>query len=109
MFKRRDGMFRVDRIYVNNKQFYTYTIKLPKTTLLIIANDVGFMSCRAIDVDVFDSLPHLKEREVVCGCAAGVKTIEELLNAPLVKVTEAAKARGIHVGMIVREALNYLE
>ncbi|NLG81680.1 MAG: DUF1805 domain-containing protein [Bacilli bacterium] len=102
-------MFRVDRIFVNNKQFYTYTIKLPKTTLLIIANDVGFISCRAIDVDVFDSLPHLKERGVVCGCASGVKTIEELLNAPLVKVTDAAKERGIYVGMLVRDALTKLE
>lgn len=98
-------MFRVDKIYVNNKSFFTYVIKLPKTTLLIIANDVGYFSCRAIDVDVFDQEPHLKAREVVCGCASGVKTIEELLNAPLLKVTEAAKKRGITEGMIVRDAL----
>lgn len=102
-------MFRVDRINLNNKAFFTYTIKLPKTTLLVIANDIGYFSCRAIDVDVFDSKPHLKERKVVCGCATGVKTIEELLNAPLVKVTQAAKNLGIIEGMIVRDALIKLE
>ncbi|HEY8365431.1 MAG TPA: DUF1805 domain-containing protein [Haloplasmataceae bacterium] len=101
-------MFRVDRIYVNNKAFYAYTIKLPKTTLLIIANDIGYFCCRAIDVEIFDKEPHLKVREVICGCAKGVKTIEELLNAPLVKVTEKAKEIGITEGMIVRDALNYL-
>lgn len=101
-------MFRVDRIYVNNKTFFTYTIKLPKTTLLVIANDVGYFSCRAIDVDVFDSLPHLKARKVICGCAKGVKTIEELLNAPLYNVTAAAKELGINEGMLVVDALSKL-
>lgn len=98
-------MFRVDKIFVGNKSFFTYTIKLPKTTLLVIANDVGYFACRAIDVEVFDSMPHLKERKVVCGHCSGVKTIEELLNAPLKKVTEAAKELGIYEGMIVVDAL----
>jgi uncharacterized protein YunC (DUF1805 family) len=101
-------MFRVDKIYVNNKAFFTYTIKLPKTTLLIIANDIGYFSCRAIDVDVFDSQPNLKAREVVCGCTVGVKTIEELLNAPLYKVTLAARKLGIAEGMVVKDALSKL-
>src|SRR5690554_7613399 len=98
-------MFHVDNIYVNNKSFFNYVIKLSKTTLLIIANDVGYFSCRAIDGDVLYQEPHLKAREVVCGCASGVKTIEELLNAPLLKVTDKAKKLGITEGMIVREAL----
>lgn len=98
-------MFRVDKIYVGNKEFYAYTVKLPKTTLLVVANDVGYFACRAIDVAVFDSLPHLKERGVVCGHVQGVKTIEELLHAPLTTVTEAAQKRGIKKGMLVIDAL----
>lgn len=101
-------MFRVDQIYVGNKQFFAYQIKLPKTTLLIIANDVGYFACRAIDVDVFDQLPHLKARKVICGHAEGVTTIEELLNAPLVRVTEAAQELGIKQGMLVVDALKKL-
>jgi uncharacterized protein YunC (DUF1805 family) len=101
-------MFKVDRIYVGNKEFFTYNIKLPKTTLLVVANDVGYFSCRAIDVDVFDSMPHLKARKVVCGHASGVKTIEELLNAPLTNVTAAAEELGITKGMIVMDALTKL-
>jgi len=98
-------MFRVDKVYIGDKEFYAYTVKLPKTTLLVIANDVGYFACRAIDVDVFDSLPNLKERGVVCGCAQGVKSIEELLQAPLHKVTDAAVKRGIVKGMLVIDAL----
>jgi uncharacterized protein YunC (DUF1805 family) len=98
-------MFKVDRIFVGSKSFFAYTVKLPKTTLLVVTNDVGYFSCRAIDVDVFDSKPHLKERKVVCGHAEGVKTIEELLHAPLTNVTLAAEELGITKGMIVIDAL----
>lgn len=98
-------MFKVERIYVGNKEFFAYTVNLPKTTLLVIANDVGYFACRAIDVEVFDSLPHLKARGVVCGHAKGVKTIDELLNAPLETVTEAAQKLGIEKGMLVIDAL----
>lgn len=98
-------MFSVERIYVGNKEFFAYTVKLPKTTLLVIANNVGYFACRAIDVDVFDSLPHLKAREVICGHASGVKTIDELLHAPLANVTEAARKLGIEKGMLVIDAL----
>lgn len=98
-------MFKVERIYVLNKEFLAYTINLPKTTLLIIANDVGYFACRAIDVAIFDQLPHLKAREVVCGHAKGVTTISELLQAPLENVTEAARRLGIEKGMLVIDAL----
>ena len=102
-------MFHVEKIYIGEKAFYTYTIELPKTTLLIVANDIGYFSCRALDIPVFDAVPSLREREVVCGCASGVKTINELINAPLVKVTLGAKKLGIFEGMIVKEALMKLE
>ncbi|ERJ13365.1 YunC family protein [Haloplasma contractile] len=102
-------MFNVNRITIEDKEFYTYQVKLPKTNLLVISNDVGYFMCGALDVAVFDSKPHLQARKVICGRALGVKTIDDLLNAPLKEVTKAAEQKGITEGMIVRDALLKLD
>ena len=88
-----------------DKVFYSITVTLPKTTLLIVGNSVGYFMCAALDVELFDSKPHLQERKVVCGRAMGVKTIEELINAPLQAVSLAATEKGITTGMLVKGAL----
>jgi uncharacterized protein YunC (DUF1805 family) len=47
----------------------------------------------------------LKDRKIIAGRAVGVRTIEQLLNAPLESVTAEAEELGIHPGMIGRDAL----
>ncbi|WP_032727810.1 DUF1805 domain-containing protein, partial [Bacillus subtilis] len=44
-------------------------------------------------------------RGIVAGRAVGVRTIDQLLDAPLESVTYAAEDLGIQVGMSGREAL----
>lgn len=84
--------------------FYSMEVKLPKTTLLIVGNDFGFFMCGALDVDVYNA-PHLIDRGVICGNVVGVKTIDDLLNAPLKKITKAANDKGVFPGMLVKDAL----
>ncbi|QVK21167.1 DUF1805 domain-containing protein [Mycoplasmatota bacterium] len=84
--------------------FYRIEVYLPKTTLLIVGNEKGYFMCGALDVPVFNK-PHLIERKVVTGRALGVKTIEELLNAELFDITEAARELGIYEKMLVKDAL----
>lgn len=98
-------MFKYDQILIEGKEFYAYRVELPKTTLLVVGNEIGYFMCAALNVEVFDSKPHLIARKVVCGNASGVKTIDELINAPLTRVTLAAKELGIFEGMIVKDAL----
>ncbi|QJC53137.1 DUF1805 domain-containing protein [Paenibacillus albicereus] len=74
-------------------------VKLPKTTLLAVTTDKGYIMCGALDVALFDSNPKLKERGVLAARAVGVRTLQELLDAPLESVTEAARAEGLAVGM----------
>ncbi len=93
---------------LGDRKYYTHEVYLPKTTLLIVGNENGYFMCGALDVEIFDSKPHLKAREVVCGRALGVKTMEELIEGRLQSVSEAAKKRGIIVGIKVKEALELL-
>ena len=79
------------------------TVLLPKTTLLTISNDVGYIMCGALDVGLLNRV--LADRGIIAARAVGVRTIEQLLNAPLESVTIAAKIRGIHEGMIGKDAL----
>lgn len=77
--------------------------KLPKTTLLAIMTDKGYIMCGALDVALLNE--RLKEREIIAGRAVGVRTLEELMEAPLESVTFTAEKLGILPGMKGSEAL----
>ncbi|RKP54162.1 DUF1805 domain-containing protein [Cohnella endophytica] len=81
-------------------------VLLPKTTLLSISVGDGYIMCGALDVQLLNT--KLKDRNIVAGRAVGVRTFEQLLEAPLESVTDAAQAIGIHVGMSGQEALGLM-
>ncbi|WP_169085388.1 YunC family protein [Paenibacillus sp. PL91] len=81
-------------------------VKLPKTTLLAIMTDKGYIMCGALDVSLLNE--KLKDREIVAGRAVGVRTLEELMEAPLESVTYTAEEKGIVVGMKGSEALKLM-
>ena len=49
---------------------------------MAVTNEVGYIMCGALDVGLLNA--KLKERKIVAGRAVGVRTIEQLLEAPLV-------------------------
>lgn len=93
----------IEQIELDGHFFNAVTVRLPKTTLLTISNEVGYIMCGALDVGLLNS--RLKDRKIIAGRAVGVKTIDELLNAPLESVTFEAGKLGIKKGMIGKEAL----
>ncbi|XMB86289.1 DUF1805 domain-containing protein [Mycoplasmatota bacterium WC44] len=95
---------RNDLFTIRGIEFYRVEVYLPKTSLLVVGNDKGYFMCGALDVPVFNK-PHLKARKVITGRALGVKTIEELLNAELYEITDAARELGIYEKMLVKDAL----
>lgn len=97
------GVFTVNSIDIDGMMFTSIRVELPKTNLLIVTNEIGYIMCAALDVDVLNHL--LKDREVIAGRAVGVRTIDDLLEAPLERVTEASKKFGWKVGMKGKEAL----
>lgn len=97
-------MITVSPIHIEGTMFTSLQVELPKTNLLIISNEIGYIMCAALDVDVMNE--RLKDRKVIAARASGVRSIQQLLYAPLEKVTVAAReAYGWRPGMTGKEAL----
>ncbi|MBX9974194.1 YunC family protein [Cytobacillus firmus] len=96
-------MIDLKPIDIDGHTFLSVSVQLPKTNLLVVTNDKGYIMCGALDVALLNE--KLKDRKVIAGRAVGVKTIEQLLNAPLESVTYEAEELGIVKGTIGREAL----
>jgi uncharacterized protein YunC (DUF1805 family) len=90
-------------IILEDHPFFAITVALPKTMLLVVTSDHGYIMCGALDVAFLND--KLKHRGIIAGRATGVKTIEQLLHAPLESVTYEAQARGIYPGMVGKDAL----
>lgn len=96
-------MVDLSPININGHTFIAVSVLLPKTTLLSVSNDKGYIMCGALDIGLLNE--KLKDRQIIAGRAVGVRTIEQLLNAPLESVTYQAEELGIHPGMIGKDAL----
>jgi uncharacterized protein YunC (DUF1805 family) len=88
---------------IGGHTFLAVTVLLPKTTLLAVSSDKGYIMCGALDVGLLNE--KLGDRKIIAARAVGVKTIEQLLNAPLESVTFEAEKLGVYKGMIGKDAL----
>jgi len=86
-------MMNVKPIKIEDRTFIAVEVKLPKTNLLAVMSDKGYIMCGALDVQLLND--KLKDRKIIAGRAVGVRTIDELLNAPLESVTLEAENYGI--------------
>jgi uncharacterized protein YunC (DUF1805 family) len=96
-------MIRVEPVSFDGFTAIAVEVKLPKTTLLAVTTDKGYIMCGALDVNLLNE--RLKERCIIAARATGVRTIEELLEAPLESVTFEAEQMGIVPGMKGRDAI----
>lgn len=83
------------------------TVELPKTHLVAVTTAKGYIMCGALDVPLLNT--RLAERQIVAGRAVGVRTVEDLLEAPLADVTDAARALGVAPGMKGRDAIKLMK
>lgn len=96
-------MIHMYPIQIEGHTFTAVSVELPKTNLLTVSNDKGYIMCGALDVALLNE--KLKDRKVIAGRAVGVKSIQQLLDASLESVTFEAEALGITPGMIGKDAL----
>jgi uncharacterized protein YunC (DUF1805 family) len=96
-------MVTVTPILIENHTFIAVSVQLPKTNLLAVTSEKGYIMCGALDVGLLNE--KLKDRGIIAGRAVGVRTIEQLLEAPLESVTIAAENLGITVGTKGKDAL----
>lgn len=96
-------MVEVQPIQIDGHQVVAVSVKLPKTNLLVVTTEKGYIMCGALDVGLLNE--KLSDRHIIAGRAVGVKTIEQLLDAPLESVTKTAEELGIFAGMKGRDAI----
>lgn len=97
-------MITINPIDIEGVIFTAIRVELPKTNLIVISNEIGYIMCAALDVDILNE--KLKDRKVIAGRGMGIRTIDDLLDSPLESVTDAAvKEYGWKVGMTGKEAL----
>ncbi|HDX9579727.1 DUF1805 domain-containing protein [Bacillus thuringiensis] len=96
-------MVNIEPIIINEHTFIAVSVQLPKTNLLAVKSDKGYIMCGALDVGLLNE--KLSDRGILAGRAVGVRTIEQLLEAPLESVTVEAERLGITAGTIGKEAL----
>jgi uncharacterized protein YunC (DUF1805 family) len=100
-------MISVNPILIEGKTFIAISVVLPKTNLLAVTTEKGYIMCGALDVAFLNE--KLADRNILAGRAVGVKSIEQLLDAPLESVTQEAMNLGISIGMVGKEALLIME
>lgn len=81
-------------------------VLLPKTTLLAVTAGGGYIMCGALDVQLLNE--RLGDRRIIAGRAVGVRTLEQLMEAPLESVTRTAESIGITAGMKGSEAVRLM-
>lgn len=96
-------MMKMTPIELDGKTAIGIEVLLPKTTLIAVTTDNGYIMCGALDIGLLNA--RLKERGIIAARAVGVKTLQELLDAPMESVTYSAEAIGVVPGMIGREAV----
>ncbi len=99
-------MVHMEPISIDGSSAIGVEVKLPKTTLISISTPIGYIMCGALDVALLND--KLKDRKIIAGRAVGVRSLQDLLEAPLESVTEEAQKRGITPGMKGSEALKLM-
>ena len=99
-------MVNIAPVTIDNTVCMAISVELPKTHLLAISTDIGYIMCGALDVHLLNT--RLAERRIIAARAVGVRTIDQLLEAPLESVTSAAESMGIHTGMSGADALRVM-
>lgn len=94
-------MINVTSVSVNHKAFMGLKVDLPESPpLLLIVGEKGFVMCGFLNVEAAEKLA------VPAAMVSGVKTFEDVLNAPVKATTTKASSLGIKTGMKGSEALD---
>jgi uncharacterized protein YunC (DUF1805 family) len=96
-------MVTVQPITLEGYTFIATHVKLPKTNLLVVQSNLGYVMCGALDIPLLRE--KLSDRGIIAARAVGVKTMEELIDGIVESCTQAAEGIGIVNGMPIKEAL----
>jgi uncharacterized protein YunC (DUF1805 family) len=88
---------------IDGLAFETVHMPTAKTNVLLIKAAGGFLGCGYFDVNVANRVGD------AAAIVTGVRTVEHMLDAPVVRFSEKAGEAGVREGMTGREALLLLQ
>lgn len=89
----------METISVSGQEFKALNVPTATAAVLMIQGKKGFLGCGWFSLETANKLG---ERTAI---VTGVKSYDDMLNAKVVKVSDAAAAAGAQAGMSGREAL----
>lgn len=89
----------MEKIVIEGKEFEGWKISSESANILMIKAEHGFIGCGYFNIETANKL-----QEHV-GIVTGVKTFDDMLDAEIVALSDAAESVGIRKGMKGREAL----
>ena len=90
------------KIVLNGKEFEGFSVATQHTGVLLVKAANGLLGCGYFSTATADKVGD------ALAVVTGVKTFDDMLDAPVKAVSAAAAERGVKVGMTGREALELL-
>jgi len=99
----REGKaLKIESVRVDEVDFKAVSMPTEKTCVLMIQGSSGFLACGYLNIEVAN---RLGEKVAI---VKGVKSFQDMLDAPIREVSAAAEAAGIRLEMPGRTALKIL-
>ena len=92
----------IEQIALDNGIALGLKFEMQNAPLLVVKADKGFVMCGYLDIDVAETLGDVAVR------VRGVNTFEDVLDAQIVGITQAAADLGIDIKMNARSALELM-
>jgi uncharacterized protein YunC (DUF1805 family) len=93
-------LFEIEKIEIDGKTFHAFRSTLPDAPpLLLIKGSKGYVMCGYLNIEAAEKF---RSAAVI---VTGVKTFEDVLNAPIKSSTKKALELGLEPGRVVREVI----
>lgn len=96
-------MITINSLDIGGIIFTGIHLELPQANIFIIMNETGYIISATFAIEFFNEYGF--ERKAIAAVMPQVKKIDDLLHAPIEKVTEEAKRVGWFIGMKGKDAL----
>jgi uncharacterized protein YunC (DUF1805 family) len=93
----------MSKLTIDNIDFECVHVPTAKTNILLIKATGGFLACGYFDIAVAERVGD------AAAIVTGVKTIDQMLTSPVVRLSTRAREAGVKEGMPGREALLILQ
>jgi uncharacterized protein YunC (DUF1805 family) len=94
-------MFQIEKIELHGKTFHAMKSTLPENAppLLLIKGEKGYVMCGYLNLEAAEKFGS------AAAIVSGVKTFEDVLNAPIKASTTKAKQLGLEPGKVVKDVI----